>query len=283
MIFKKLALAAAITTLPIAGFAAMTEVTDEVLSDVTGQDGIAINIDSAGIGADIVLHDLDGLTGTSQAGHAFAGAIVITGFNLAIGAGGIDVEIDAGDSVQNAGNATTPVMHIGVSIPANTVITTGAISVGNSERDDAGWDVQAGTQTAALLSSMTITLNGATTMNIQLGNEPQGHMIELATTITGGLSLSGLGLNDAGGTVTGGGMGAATVLIQNAGAADLGVDVGMDATVNGLVIDLVQIGAGTGIDVKVTDAYLGQSTDIIGDLYIKNLDMDGTKITITGK
>lgn len=284
MIFKKLALATAITTLPLAGFA-MTEVTDEVLSDVTGQDGIAISINAPSITSDIILHDRDGIPAGEQAGYANAGAIVITGFGLNTNGGAITVGVDAGDATAVGIDNTTPTMHIAVSIPANTVITTGAISVANSQRDPVptGWDIEAGTQTATLLSSMTITLNGVTNMDIQLGNEPQGNMIQMNTTITGGLTLSGLALNDAKGPVTGGALGAVSVLVQNAGGTDLGVQVGMDATAAGLVINLTQLGAGTGIDVKIEDAYLGSSALPIGDVYIKNLDIDGTTVTIAGK
>lgn len=275
MNFKKTLIAAALVSMPVAGFS-LEAMDDELLSGITGQDGITVTIATSGISADMVLHDNDGLqNGTED----FAGAITITGFNLATT--GITVTVDAGDSVQNGGDATTPVLEIGVSLAANTSIATGAIKVGNSERDDAGWDVEAGTETGTIVSSMTINFVGGLDMNIQLGNEPQGEMISVVTNMLGGLSLSGVGLTDAGGTYTGGTLGASQIDVTDAGAADLGLDVSIDATAAGLRVALNTVGAGAGIDVKMTGVTLGNATPI-GDLFIKNLNVDGTVVTIAG-
>lgn len=279
MTFKKLVLATAIAALPVAGFS-VEILDDESMSGVTGQDGISVAIapGAGGISGDIILHDNDGLTGTSQLLHNFAGAIVIEGFNLTTT--GIDITVDAGDSVQNGGTAATPVLHIGVSLDAGTTLATGDISVANSERDDAGWDFEAGTKTVALLDSIAISMPGGVDLTMQLGNEPQGHMIELTTAFGGGLTLAGLAINDANSL---GALGAVSVHISDAGVAnaDLGVDIGIDADATGLVVDMVTLGAGAGIDIEVTDAYLGSATPI-GDVFVKGLNMDGTTITISG-
>lgn len=282
MTFKKLVLATAIAALPVAGFS-VEILDDEFMSGVTGQDGIAINVTPGlgGISGGIILHDNNGLTGTSQAGRDFAGAIVIEGFNLTTA--GIGITVDAGDSTQAGVDATTPVLHIGVSLAAGTTLDTGDISVANSERDDAvaGWDFVAGTKTAVLISSVNISMPGGVDLTMQLGNEPQGHMIELNTAFGNGLTLAGLAINDADSL---GALGAASVHISDAGAAntDLGVNIGIDAAAAGLVIDLVTLGTGTGIDIEVTDAYLGSATPI-GDVFVKSLNMDGTTVTISGK
>lgn len=285
MNFKKIALATVIATVPVAGFS-LEALEDSALSGVTGQDGLQIQIDTpaGGINGDIIIHDRGGF-----AGAVSDGAIRIDNFGLVTGAGGIGINIDAGDQTA-AGAAGTATMNIAVSIPSGTTITTGNIQVGNSGRDDASpnWD---STFNATVVSSTTITL-GATTLNIQLGNELQDaggaatpsteHMIALSTTITGGIDIANFALND---VSSSGALGAANVeIVDNAGTGDLTVGgIGINAAAAGLVIEVGSLGSATGIDMLLTDAYLGTSTDIIGDVSILGLDLDGTVITISGK
>lgn len=286
MTFKKLALAAVIASVPVAGFS-LESLEDATLSGVTGQDGIQIQIDTpvAGISGDIIVHDRGGF-----AGAASDGAIRIDNFALVTGVGGIGINIDAGDQTV-AGAAGTATLNVAVSIPTGTSITTGAIQVGNSGRDDvtSNWD---SAFNATVMNSATITL-GATTLNIQLGNELQdaggaatastSHMIALSTTITGGISMANFALNDVNST---GSLGAANVLIadNNNATTQLAVGaVGINVTGAGLVVEVGSLGSATGIDMLLTDAYLGTSTDVIGDVSILGLNLNGTTITISGK
>ncbi len=275
MTFKKLALASAIALVPVTGFS-LEALDDSTLSGVTGQDGIEIVIDTpvAGIGADMYIHDKDGLGSATTS--SFDGAIVIDNFSLA---GDVTIAIDAGDTSQ-AGLA--PVLQIAINFGATTIIT-GDLRVANSQRDDvvSGWGINA--PSGVLLNTMTIAMSGLT-LNVQLGNEPQGNMILVNSTITGGLSINSFALNDAGGTVTGGAIGSTNMLILDNGGTDLTLDVGVDATTAGLVIDVNAIGSATGMDIRITDQYLGTtSAGIVGDVTIVGLNLAGSTITISGK
>lgn len=278
MTFKKLALASAIAMVPTIGFS-VENLDDAMLSGVTGQDGIEVEINTNGaIGGDIYIHDKDGLTGTPSSTYSFDGAIVIDNFSIDAS---ITLNIDAGDSAQAGSD---PVLNVGVVLTGTTTINTGAISVANSERDDSGWGIA--TNTGTILSNTVITL-GATNMNIQLGNEPQGNMIALDTVVTGGLTLTNFALNDAGGSLSGGAIGAASMTILDNGGTDLTVDAGVDLTSAGMVISLNQLGgtSGSGMDIRIVDQYLGQTATagIIGDVTVVGLDLSGSTITISGK
>lgn len=278
MNFKKIALASAIAMVPAVGFSAEA-LEDAFLSDVTGQDGLEINVVTpvGGITGDVIIHDMDGLVGTNpSSAYSFAGAIVIDNFGFI---GNMDITIDAGDSA----NATTaPTLNINVSIPSATLIT-GDIRVANSQRDDAGNGWLTGTMSAPVLSTMTIALT-TVVMNIQLANEPQGNMIALNTSITSGLTISNFALNDAGGSVTGGSLGAVTTQIVGAGGTALGINMGINANTSGLVIEVGTLGNASGIDIRVTDAYLGTTgAGIVGDVSVLGLNLNGSVITVSGK
>lgn len=292
MTFKKLALAAAVALVPTAGFS-MEVLDDSALSDVTGQDGIEVAIQpdaTNGISADIIVHDTTGY-GTST----FAGAITITGFKLVTGANAITAVIDAGDTTQN-GAVGTATLNIAVAIPAGTVLTTGDIGVGNSGRDDVAPGNWNANNVATVMNTMDITL-GATTLNIQLGNELQdvagaatastSFMIALDTAIgSGGINITGFSLNDVNSS---GAIGASSVRLVNANGLDatgtLDVKVGINAALAGLVLEVGQLGDATnGMDVRMTDMYLGSvGAGIVGDVSINNLNLTGTVVTISGK
>lgn len=291
MTFKKLALAAAVALVPTAGFS-MEVLDDSALSSVTGQDGVEINIASSGIGADIVIHDKDGFAGALS-----DGAIVMDGFLLTPGAGGININIDAGDQTV-AGAAGSATLNINVTIPTGTQIVTGAVQVGNSGRDDtpANWNA-ANAQT--VMDSMTITL-GTTALNIQLGNELQNvanttaatEMIAISTQIgNGGIAITGFGLNDNDPAASGKIGTAGVTRIINTGADDatgvLDVGIGINATAAGLVMEIGQLGTtgvGGGIDVRIADMFLGSAgAGTVGDVSINALQLSGTVVTISGK
>lgn len=276
--FKKLALVTAIAALPVSGFA-MEALEDSALSTVTGQDGITLNIDAPGVSLGVVIHDNDGYPTLASA--APAGAIVIgnplgtvggpTPLSITTGVGGVDVVIDADN------NGGAPVLNIGVTIPDGTVINTGDLSVATSN----GLGVDITNQSATILDSMAITL-GLTTMNIQLGSEPQGNMIALNTVINGGITISGFSLNDST-AITGGSLAAASIAIT--GTAEAGGDITTVAGINldstdGLVIDVTTLGT-AGLSIAMTDLSLGNGVSM-GDVELIGLNLNGTKITVSG-
>lgn len=297
MEFKKLALAAAVAALPATGFS-MEAMEDSALSGVTGQDGISIALNT-NLSASLIVHDTDGIqnaagtaaaTYTTVAGtgttavttvhgpYGSAAALVMEDFAINTAGGDITLDIDAGDS---ATAGVEPVLNIQVGIPTGTQITLGSVDVANSNRDDGGWGVVATGRVDDVLNLGSVTL-GATTMNIQLANEPQGDMIALNTTITGGIGIANFALNDAN---SGGGIGVDNVAIVGNGiaAGDLAVDAGINVDGNGLVVRLDTLGSATGADVRLTGVNLGDgSGGNLGDIELVGLQLSGTTLTISG-
>lgn len=280
MEFKKLALAAAVATLPATGFS-MEAMEDSALSGVTGQDGISIAINT-NLAASLIVHDTDGIPTTVTAGHANAGALVMDDFQINTGGNNITLDIDAGDS---AATGTAPVLNVEVGIPDATVITLGSVDIANSNRDGGSWGVDATNRVNDVLNLGSITL-GATTLNIQLANEPQGDMIALNTTITNGVSISNFAINDAGGTVNGGGISVDTLSVLDNGGANLTVDAGVNVSATGLTVRLDQLGDATnGADVRLAGVTLGDSATApsLGDVELVGLNLNNTVVTISGK
>lgn len=280
MTFKKLALAAAIAVAPM-GVQAVDMLDDSNLGDVTGQDGIAIRL-GLDVTTDVLVHDLNGIDAAYQAGwDVGAGAIVMSGVRIATPVGQtLLVEVDAGDS---ATTTVSPTLNVHVTIPNNTILETGTLTVANSNRDNAnGWGT--GTLSGAIMNNATITL-GTVQLNVQLGNEPQGNMIAINSTITSGLSISNFGLNDAGGSITGGTIGAGLTTIVDNGGTNLTVDVGVDVdATRGLVITVNQLGSGTGIDVRLERQYLGTTTlGYVGDVELRGVNLNNNTIAVSGK
>lgn len=275
MTFKKIALVTAIACAPMSAFA-VESLDDAALSATTGQDGIEMGL-TLSVSTNTLIHDNDGIDAGFATSYGSAGAIVIEG--LAINAGGVTVQIDAGDQ-DDTTSLTAPVLNVNVALANTFTISTGTISVANSNRDDAGAWGAVGYNT--IMNSMDIVI-GATDLNIQLGaTEPQGAMIAIDAVITGGLSLNGFGVNDIN---SGGTLGSSTMtILDNGGAGDLTVDVGVDIAATGLTIDINQLGVGTGIDIRIVDQYLGSTAaGIIGDVEVQGLVLDGTLITVSGK
>ncbi len=291
-LFPQLALVSAIA---VSGSAfAMEALNDATLSNTTGQDGITIaikppvkNFDAkinpttgttsnyfaltGGFGGvididSIRIHDKDGYNGSGD-----AGAIVLDNFSLA-GSAPIIVKIDAD------GNAGLPVLNVNVELPTTLVIRTGDISVASS----AGIGAAISNQTK-ILDSMDIRL-GAATLNVQLGNEIQGAMIQVAGSINGGLVINNFKLNDAN---SGGSIGIDSLtLIDTAGTA-LTLASAIDVVAGGLQITST---AATKLDVRMQDVRLGDfgttaaplTPNSIGDVELIGIDTAGTVLTISG-
>lgn len=270
--FKKLALVTAIAALPMSGFA-MEALEDTALSDVTGQDGITLGL-ATDISASLKIHDKDGAVGAT--GATGAGALVIDGFAItrALTTDQISVAIDA----DGGAAATAPFINIGVSLPTGLQIDLGTVGVAASGGASAGtWTTSATVASVINLGSMTL---GATTLNIQLGNEPQGNMVSLNTTITGGISLAGFSVADA----NSGGSFTTDLSIFDNGGTDLTVVTGINiegaAGANGLVIGLGGIGDATnGMDIRMADVTLGDGTAAaLGDIELIGLNLTGNLV-----
>lgn len=295
MSFKKLALVTAMFA-ATSGAYAMEAMDEEALAATTGQDGITINLTTSAA-VDVIIHDKDGFAdpqGVVAQDRLNSGAIVMRGIRLgnAVDGGGnvigdalVQIDIDAGASAAAANDAT---LNIGVTLgdvgtSTNTVVDLGTLRVANSAREGGvGWGINAPTESAVLLDLGQLTVGAGATLNIQLGNEPQGHLIVLDATLTGGLSLTNVALNDVGGALNGGSISVGALTINDAGAGtDLTTNIGIDATATGLVLTMTQLGDATnGVDLTMANVGLGGSS--IGDVEIIGLNLNGDTIRISG-
>lgn len=280
--FAKLALVSAIA-LSSSAFA-MEAMEDEALAETTGQDGVTISITppSGGITMSTVIHDTDPtVDGAIVIGNPLAaGGHTLTSVTTPVGQA-INVLIDATGDVDSGTGGSQAALLIGVSIPTGTVINTGSISAAQSN----GAGVAVTNQTSAIMDNVAITL-GATTLDMTLGNEVAsgGQMMQLNTTMTGGLSLANFALRDANGGGTGGSAIRATnISINNAGAStDLAVNARIDVVPTGLQMNMVTLGTG-GMDMSITGLKLGDTAAAaIGNVDVIGLNLAGTLIRVAG-
>jgi hypothetical protein len=318
-LFTQLALVTAIAS---SGSAfAMQSMNDSDLSATTGQDGITILIAPPTLATPLasgqthgiqigaaVLHDKDGIGGTDSGGAIILGdakqanAANATGTQLGVyGSTPIRVDIDAtGGGAAGSVSGSAPVLNVKLGLPADLLIRTGDIWVDGSNRGA----LAVGTSTAAaaatggttgnavkILNSMDIALGGAT-MNIQLGNTPQGAFINAAGTITGGLSIANLSIHDAtyDPVTLGGDLGVGRLTITDTGSTNLTLNAGISVTkdvgtlwggaasAGALVVNV----AGNASDIMMQNITLGSSNSTLGDLQLINVQSAGTHIAIMG-
>ena len=326
-LFTQLALVTAIAT---SGSAfAMQTMDDSALSSTTGQDGITLLIapptlatpmsNGATHGIDIgaaILHDKDGLDGVAgyANGTTSAGAIVLGDPGIASGAtngadsgaphlivGGSEpilVKIDAtGDTATASTTASgaTPVLNVFVKLPSDFAIQTGNIYVAGSNRVSGTTSAAVGGTIGTavkIFDNTTIALGGAS-LNIQLGNTPQGAAIKLGGTVTGGLSLLNAGITDS--APFNGSLNVGQILVTDYNSADLnlkaaihivdGAFAGTSAVApNGGL--LITLGDGTAnsanYNVMLQNVTLGTAASTLGDLELRGVNLTGTSIIISG-
>ena len=257
---------------------AMQALDDETLSASTGQDGITLQIDTTGISIEnLYLHDNDGFDNTALGGTTTAGAITLNGVRIN--------KVNAGDKLATAkidadagAGGTTPFLNIGVSL-ASTKIEVDEIGVAASNAAptiSATTTARRGvTNEVNIITDLGLTL-GATDMNIQLGNQPQGALIVVDATILGGLNISGLTIND---TEGGGSIIVGDTWVKDANSANMSAASDISVTPDGLSIT----GAGTAKDIYVSSIQLGAlASPSIGSLEVNGLDVGTTSLFVTG-
>ncbi len=262
---KTLTKLALVSAMAISGHAmAMQSLDDEALSAATGQDGVTISLTGPITMDYLAIVDGDGLGNNNGVQSTEAGAIVIgdkaNGGLSITPTNSIDLVIDAD------GDGTAPVLNIAVDLGDTTI---SGVDIGVAGTTDAGKTLD---EQTSVLNLGDITLNGLTA-NIQLGNQPQGAMIKLNSTITGGLQISNLALVGTNGEI---GLGAVTVT-DNA-STDLSLALDIDAVADtGLVISGI-----SPMDINASALNLGGGTAAnVGSMYISNLNV-GTSVTIAG-
>lgn len=275
-----------------------------------------------------ILHDKDGIRSTTNPTGTAGGAIIIgdadqantlnaTGVQIGVfGSTPITVNIDASGNgaavaATNGGrpvDGTAPVLNISVGLPTDLLIRTGDIWVAGSNRSTIAVGASGATVGNAatggatggakkILNSMDIALGGAT-MNIQLGNTPQGAMIKAGGTITGGLHISGLSLTDASATINGnagfnGDLGVGVLTIKDTVGANLtlAADINVTNDVTGALTGtagatprgglFVTVG-GAASNIMMQNITLGSANSTLGDLELINVQSAGTHIAIMG-
>lgn len=294
MKFSKMLLASAIA-LSSSAFA-MESMSDDSLSDTTGQDGLTIGLTTSALSFGMNIYDTDSFAAVAPvvaADVADVGVITMgaTANKVRLNTAGnpITLTIDAGSAAAGA----TPILNIGVAIPTGTVIHTGDLGVAGTATAKgvaAKGVFGAVVNNVTILNDMTITL-GATTLNLQLGNAPQGAMVNVNTSMTGGgLNIANFALNDA--SLSGGGaIFASSIQVVNTGTAiaslptaTLGVVATASVKSTGLVIGLTTLGTASGMDVYMKSVGVGVSgtTPVIGDISLIGLNLSGSTVTIAG-
>lgn len=266
MNFRKLALASAVAAVPTVGFS-MEALQDEVLSDVTGQDGIAITITTtAPLVTSIMLEDDNGVTGSTTYGNTaatYAGALFIENASLTVPVTGLQINIDAGGNLAN----TAAQLQIAVTIPANTTIVTGAIKVLNT---DGAFATNFASTT--IFSSQTIALATGATFEMELGAEETAFMHFTSANI-GTLALGAGSIADANGSTISWAAGSAVTGLNLTGTT-------VNVQTTGVLIDL---GASmNAVGVTLTDLTFG-TQPALGDLRITGLDLSGVNVLVAGK
>ena len=295
VVAAQVGLANAKTALKNAQDALVADPTDATLIAAVGSAQTAVtnannNLNSAIAARKATASTLPG--GTNLGGTENAGAIIIN--DVYVGKSGANttqalavVKIDTDGGVAADGSEAT--LNIGVDLAA-TDIRVGSIGVGKSNAN-----VLTGARRGAVEHSDNVILEnlnlslGATSLNIQLGHQPQGALIVLDGTVTGGLTIEGLTLIDSNGvsgsTVAYGGAGAVrgdltldSIHLTDAGKQDLAAAVKINIDQNlGLGLTL----SSANLDTYISGIHLG-NTPSIGDVEIQGLDLGGTTLFVHG-
>lgn len=266
---------------------ALHSLDDEFMGNITGQDGITVQLYTDRLSVDKALwHDNDGLQPTANESHGIttpeAAALVVNDLVLTPQHNTmplLDVHLDV-----DGGGAQAAMLNIGVDIAAMD-ISVGSIAVGKSNAQidlhnpssGARRSVQSETK---IIEGFTLSL-GKMNFNIQLGREAQGHLLTVHGTMQDGINISNLGVLADGNTQYAFSIG--EMKVTDSKSKDLtfrgtGVDISNSA---GLIITP----SARTLDVSMEQFVLGGTTtgggQAIGAMKISGLDL-GNKIIIQG-
>jgi len=299
-LFTKLALVSAVA---ISGQAmAMESMDDSALSSTTGQEGITLTIktDEVKIGK-LIVHDNDGLsaaatisptTATLAGGTATAGGITVNGVSVkvdtaspfALASAGaraalgltndvlaiVKVDADAG------AGGTAPVLNVNMLNNAMAIhVDSIGVGASNSVASMAGKARRGVTSEVSLIQDIDLTI-GASALNIQLGNQPQGAMIAANGVIGGGIRIANLTVNDNQG---GGQVGIQNMAITSADSTNLTVNTLIGVNNQGLSIK--STGAN---DIYMGSIKLGDLSTAasLGSIEIQGMEMVNSEILVSG-
>ena len=284
--FKQLALVSAIAALPMTGVA-MQQLDDEVLSGVTGQDGISITLDTAQITSAIWLEDTTGFTGYDEGGFIVLGSYDSgsdTWSGLTMDLSGTTIEIDA---ASNSSGAGTGVLNVGISTANPLTLSNLSIGVQGNGEEVTGTGIAADigrvgslADTTEVLSIGTLSID-ALDLSLQLGPEAGTSAPGASPFLTigsGSLNISLVDVQLFGGQTNTGWVGVDEISIS-------GLDLA--GTTGNLVAGGLQLTMGndaTGIDITLSRVSLGDAAaPSLGNVYLTDLSLAGTQLTIAGK
>lgn len=261
---------------------AMQALDDGAMSQTTGQDGITLTLTTPGVSARLIWHDNDGWAdraiGANAGSLSFGDGTAATNFRTNGGSTVINLDADGGTGV-SATNG--PVLNVAIVLPSNLEINTGNVYI--SKRDGTGALVNS----QKIMNDMKVDLHGLE-LNVQLGSEPQGNMINISGSIVSGLRIHDFALLDgsASGSGSSVGIGASLITMKDSGGSNLSINkVGVDVDTTGLVIGVADLNGGNGIDVQMQDFRLGDlSTSAVkmGDAELRGIKLDGAMLTVRG-
>ena len=271
---------------------AIEALSDDELSNLTGQDGLTISIVPTGpIQAEVIYHDNDGLNNSSLGGTQKAGALI---FGTADGLGTNPLSLSSGSANINiilnidtdAGTATDGAfVNVGVSVPQDLTINTGDIWVGASKTKVGA--VRGYTNATKILDNMKIYISDLNT-NLQLGSTPQGGLLAMNGIFKDGIRIEGYKLNDIGG---GGSIGMEYISVQNSepgrfGNTNLDFNVTGPVLADGLSLKVNKIGDNGGMNAMIWGLSAGDlknpNTKAFGDVEIRGLNINGATIKVSG-
>lgn len=260
---------------------ALQTLDDVSMSAATAQDGITITLKDFAPNAQIIWTDINGinsadginpadvgLTNAPQAGSVVFGDGTQAGnFRMSKGTTTITVDTDGGNGL--------PFMNIGIDLPDNLTIDTGAVYVAGKDTNN---NLVNQTQ---IMKNMTIHLGGLN-LNLQLGNAPQDSMVKMYGVINSGIQIDNIAfLSDAANDL---GIGISKMVVKDTGADP-------DLTFNGLSVGILPTGlkitpsTGKVIDVLMQDFRMGNlssSTSSLGAMALVGLQIGDNSLTISG-
>lgn len=266
--FKKLALASAICSAPMAA-SALEAIEDEALSEVTGQDGITITASASLNNMNIRIEDDDGVGAPGGGGSAYSNAGVLMINNMSV-SGNMIVNIDSGGST--ASNTGNGMLNVLIRTTSATDIILDEIQVADSNGNG---DWGTGADVVTFAAATTISIASGMLVDVELGSEEHNF-----ATINGNIGTVSIGTDD---TAT-----AMTIADANGSNITMNyVEVGginmVDATANVVGAGL-QINTGTGltaVTLYARDVTLG-TQPALGDVYVSGLNLSNNTITISG-
>lgn len=256
---------------------ALESIADEALSESVGQDGITISTSVDWLSQSVKITDLNGVPATLAAGHANAGTLAFNGWGMQ---GCIDAACNTTTNptfnvLIDAAGAATPTLQ--VSINWDVAITKIRFLLDNISLQNGlgGNNVEVVDFAQGYVD--VIRPAGSPALNIQLGNEPGGNMMTLASFNVGMLDFGQVLLRDKSDTL---------VNDRNIrfGFTLTGLDLS-NITVNvipaGLVIGRSGVWAGLGL--TMTDIIAGNTATTMGSVGLNNITLTNLSVRISGK